>query len=246
VGTDARRMEAADLVRMTGELVRWARELGAEGLPAAEPAPRRVAGAPGRASGPDAGDRLRVLEELSAEAAACTRCGLAEGRTKSVFGRGSPDTELVFIGEGPGYHEDQQGLPFVGRAGQLLDRMIEAMGFGTDQVYICNVVKCRPPDNRTPKPDEAAACQRFLVGQLEAIAPRVIVALGRCAAENLGCIRPEARGWRGVWSEWHAIPVMPTYHPAFLLRNENMKRPVWEDLQKVMARLGRPAPRTRS
>lgn len=183
-------------------------------------------------------ESLRVLAD---EAAACTRCELHRGRTHSVFARGTANTDLVFVGEGPGYHEDQQGLPFVGRAGQLLDRMIAAMGYDRESVYVCNVVKCRPPENRTPLPTEAAACARFLVPQLELIGPRVIVALGRCAAENLQCVPPAGK-WRGMWGEWRGIPVMPTYHPAFLLRSPQFKKPVWEDLQAVLKRLERPVP----
>jgi DNA polymerase len=150
----------------------------------------------------------------------------------------------MFIGEGPGYHEDQQGVPFVGQAGQLLDKMIAAMGYDRDAVYVCNVVKCRPPENRTPLPPEADACRPYLFGQVEAVAPRVIVALGRCAAENLGCVPEGGRGWRGTWGTFQGTPVMPTYHPAFLLRSPEKKRVVWQDLQEVMARLGqrRPTP----
>lgn len=186
-------------------------------------------------------ERVHRLAVIAEEAARCTRCGLHETRTKSVFARGNPESPLVFVGEGPGYHEDQEGLPFVGAAGQLLDRMIAAMGFGRDEVYICNVVKCRPPDNRTPKAEEAKACETFLVPQLEIVAPKVIVALGRTAAENLGCLEP-GRAWRGTWRAWRGIPVMPTYHPAFLLRSPEMKKPVWEDLQHVLTRLGRTPP----
>jgi DNA polymerase len=142
--------------------------------------------------------RLQILQTLQAEAAQCTGCVLHEKRTKSVFARGTPDAELVFVGEGPGRDEDLQGLPFVGAAGQLLDRMITAMGYGRDDVYICNVVKCRPPENRTPRPEEALACSRFLIPQLQAVSPKVIVALGRCAAQALGVA--EAMGsWRGRW-----------------------------------------------
>ncbi|MBN8617145.1 MAG: uracil-DNA glycosylase [Deltaproteobacteria bacterium] len=184
----------------------------------------------------DAG-RLAILGQLAKDAAGCTACRLHETRTKSVFSRGNPATEIVFVGEGPGFNEDKQGEPFVGAAGQLLDKMVAAMGFARDAVYICNVVKCRPPDNRTPLPDEAAACGRFLDGQLDAVKPRVIVALGRCAAERLGCAEA-GRSWRGSWGEYRGVPVMPTYHPAYLLRNAEMKRPVWEDLQKVTVRLG--------
>jgi DNA polymerase len=181
--------------------------------------------------------RIR-LSQLAAEVAQCTRCELARGRTQTVFARGNPDSPLMFIGEGPGQEEDRTGLPFVGPAGQLLDKMVSAMGYGRDDVYICNVVKCRPPGNRTPLPSEAGACAPFLAGQLEAIAPRVIVALGRCAAENLGLV--QGGGWRGRWGVFRGIPVMPTYHPAFLLRSPEFKRPVWEDLQKVMGKLKAP------
>ncbi|AKF06964.1 uracil-DNA glycosylase [Sandaracinus amylolyticus] len=202
--------------------------------PAFEPA-----AAPVTALAPE--QKHRALEVLAAEAATCRACRLCEGRTNSVFSRGTPITEIAFVGEGPGYHEDQQGSPFVGPAGQLLDRMVAAMGFDRDAVYVCNVVKCRPPENRTPLPDEAGACEPFLAKQLEIVAPKVIVALGRCAAENLGCAEP-GRSWRGMWGTWRGVPVMPTYHPAFLLRSPEMKRPVWEDLQKVLQRLGRQVP----
>lgn len=177
------------------------------------------------------------LQVIAAEAATCTRCRLHEGRTHAVFARGDERARVVFVGEGPGYHEDQQGTPFVGRAGQLLDKMIAAMKLRPEDYYICNVVKCRPPDNRTPLPDEANACIGYLEAQLEVVNPEVIVALGRCAAEYLGCLDENARGWRGRWTKRRGVDVMATYHPAFLLRNENMKRPVWEDLQQVMRKL---------
>lgn len=204
-------------------------------VPAAAPAPSAAAPSSPAAFVSDDG-RLAVLGQLAREAAACTACRLHESRTKSVFSRGSAMAEIVFVGEGPGFNEDKKGEPFVGAAGQLLDKMVSAMGLARDAVYICNVVKCRPPENRTPLPDESAACASFLDGQLGAIKPRVIVALGRCAAERLGCAEA-GRSWRGSWGEYRGVPVMPTYHPAFLLRNAEMKRPVWEDLQKVTARL---------
>lgn len=182
--------------------------------------------------------RVACLAMLAERAAACTACGLHEQRKKSVFARGDSSAELVFVGEGPGRDEDLRGLPFVGAAGQLLDRMIGAMGFGQEEVYICNVVKCRPPQNRTPSPEEAKACSEFLIPQIEQIAPKVIVALGRCAAENLGVAPPQG-GWRGRWSKYRGVPVMPTYHPAFLLRSPEFKKVVWQDLQLVMGRLGR-------
>jgi DNA polymerase len=168
----------------------------------------------------------------------CTRCELHKARTQTVFARGNPQSELVFVGEGPGQEEDRTGQPFVGPAGQLLDKMVGAMGLGSDAVYICNVVKCRPPGNRTPLPSEAGACASYLDGQLDLIRPRVIVALGRCAAENMGLV--SGGGWRGRWGRYRGYEVMPTYHPAFLLRSPEYKRPVWEDLQRVMAKLKEP------
>ncbi len=200
------------------------------------PATVSAASSPSPASLVGDDGRLAILGQLAQEAASCTACRLHETRGKSVFSRGTATTEIVFVGEGPGFNEDKQGEPFVGAAGQLLDKMVSAMGFARDAVYICNVVKCRPPENRTPQADEASACGHFLDGQLAAVKPRVIVALGRCAAERLGCA-DAGRSWRGSWGEYGGVPVMPTYHPAFLLRNAEMKRPVWEDLQKVAARL---------
>jgi uracil-DNA glycosylase family 4 len=185
-------------------------------------------------------DGTQPLTILEDNARQCTRCPLHSSRTNVVFARGNPAAELVFVGEGPGYHEDKQGLPFVGKAGQLLDRMISAMGYNREEVYICNVVKCRPPDNRTPLPQESAACYDWLRPQLLLVAPKLIVALGRCAAETLDC--GGAGGWRGQWGQWESIPVMPTYHPAFLLRNPEQKRTVWDDLKKVMEKLGKRQP----
>ena len=183
------------------------------------------------------GEKPIRLQQLADQAATCTACVLHSQRRQAVFARGNPDAELCFVGEGPGQEEDRQGFPFVGPAGQLLDRMIAAMGFDRDAVYVCNVVKCRPPENRTPRAEEAIACAKFLVPQLELVAPKVIVALGRCAAENLGVA--EAVGpWRGRWGHWREIPVLPTYHPAYLLRSPEQKRVVWEDLQLVMKRFG--------
>ena len=158
-----------------------------------------------------------------------------------MFGVGNPEAELVFVGEGPGAEEDRRGEPFVGRAGELLDRMIVAMGLRREDVYICNVVKCRPPENRDPEPDEVAACEPFLKAQLDAIAPRVIVGLGRFAVQCL-LGDPEARigRVRGRWAAYNGVDLMPTFHPAYLLRNPAQKRPAWEDLKEVMRVLGRP------
>ncbi len=228
--------ERDELIASGRAYLEWELEMGGEVAPvvqlAAQAAPvreKRVVLSPA--------ERRERLAVLATEAAACTRCVLHSTRTKSVFARGNPDSPLVFVGEGPGFNEDKQGLPFVGPAGKLLDKMIEAMRLSPDDVYICNVVKCRPPENRTPLADEADACERFLTAQLDAVAPRVVVALGKCAAQSFGCVNETSRSWRGIWRTWRGIPVMPTYHPAFLLRSPEMKRPVWDDLQKVMARL---------
>ncbi|HET6436757.1 MAG TPA: uracil-DNA glycosylase [Anaeromyxobacter sp.] len=169
----------------------------------------------------------------------CTRCKLAGGRHRLVFGVGNPGAELVFVGEGPGEEEDLQGEPFVGRAGQLLTRMIEAMGYARADVYIANVVKCRPPGNRNPEPDEILACEPFLRAQLAALRPRVIVALGKFAAQTLvGEAAPISR-LRGRWFRYEGVKLMPTFHPAYLLRSPEEKKKAWDDLQLVMRELGK-------
>jgi uracil-DNA glycosylase family 4 len=179
------------------------------------------------------------LEQVRATLGECQRCRLSEGRTHIVFGDGDPHAELLFIGEGPGETEDQQGLPFVGRAGELLTQMIEkGLGIPRRSVYICNVVKCRPPRNRTPQGDEVAACSPFLDGQIAAVAPRVLIALGKPAASRLLGRDVPITKVRGTWHEYRGIPLMPTFHPAFLLRQytpEN-RRLVWEDLKAALAR----------
>jgi len=184
-----------------------------------------------------------TLPKIREDIGDCTRCKLHKGRNKIVFGDGSPKAELVFIGEGPGADEDQQGIPFVGRAGKLLTQMIEAMGLQRKDVYICNVVKCRPPENRAPEPDEVATCSPYLLRQIDVIRPKVIVCLGAVAAKTL---LQTARGisqFRGEWLEWRGHKLMATYHPAYLLRNPNAKGEVWKDLQKVMAELGLQPPK---
>jgi DNA polymerase len=187
----------------------------------------------------DAGERLERLRSLEAEAKGCTACALHQGRRNVVFGSGSPTADLMFIGEGPGAREDEQGLPFVGPAGELLTRIIEAIELSRDEVYIANVVKCRPPSNRDPLPEEVRACRRFLDGQIRLVAPRVIVALGRVAAQTLlGTDQPLGR-MRGEWFEVEGVPTRVTYHPAALLRNTALKRPTWEDMQVVRDRLRR-------
>jgi len=180
-----------------------------------------------------------TLEELSETVKTCALCELGKHRQNAVFGEGDPHAELMFIGEGPGADEDRQGRPFVGSAGQLLDKMISAMQFRREEVYIANVVKCRPPDNRTPTPEEACHCVGYLVRQIELVQPKVIVLLGATAAHFL-LDRPEGiTRLRGRWLEYRGIPVMPTYHPAYLLRQESAKRDAWHDLQLVMAKFGK-------
>jgi uracil-DNA glycosylase len=177
---------------------------------------------------------LRIREDYGE----CTRCKLHSTRNKLVFGDGNPKADLVFVGEGPGRDEDAQGLPFVGRAGKLLTQMIEAMGLQRRDVYICNVVKCRPPENRLPEPDEIKTCSPFLLRQLDVIAPKVIVCLGACSAQTLLETNRGISHFRGEWLDFRGRKLMATYHPAYLLRNPAAKADVWKDLQKVMAVLG--------
>lgn len=184
---------------------------------------------------------------LAGQVAACQRCPLCQGRTRTVFGEGDRRARLMFIGEGPGEEEDRQGRPFVGRAGEFLTKMIAAMGLSRDQVYIANIVKCRPPQNRTPHQEEVSACLPYLERQVQLLAPAAIVTLGNVPLQALfheaGIVR-----LRGHWREYRGIPVMPTYHPSYIIRMEGMaaerekKREVWNDLQEVMRRLGLPPP----
>ncbi len=182
---------------------------------------------------------FKIREDLGE----CTRCKLHKGRNKIVFGDGNPKAELVFVGEGPGADEDMQGLPFVGRAGKLLTQMIEAMGLQRKDVYICNVVKCRPPENRAPEPDEVSSCSPYLMRQIDAIHPKVIVCLGATAAKTILNTTRGISQFRGEWLEWRGHKLMATYHPAYLLRNPPAKADVWKDLQKVMAELGLQLPK---
>lgn len=187
-----------------------------------------------------------AIAAIAADIAACQRCGLCSGRTRTVPGEGSATPELVFVGEGPGRDEDLQGRPFVGPAGQLLDKMITAMGFARGEVHICNAVKCRPPGNRNPEPDELAACHPFLMAQLAVLRPKVICTLGNIPLRTLfGPDTPGITRIRGKRLEWQGIPVYPTFHPSYLLRNEAAKKPAWEDLKAVLAELGREPPARR-
>ena len=171
-----------------------------------------------------------VREELGD----CTRCPLHRTRRNLVFGEGSAGAKLVFVGEAPGEEEDNQGRPFVGRAGQLLTKIISAMGLKREEVYICNILKCRPPGNRNPKEDEIATCEPFLLKQLEAINPEVICALGTFAAKTLLRTESPISAIRGKFHDYHGRKLMPTYHPAYLLRNPDAKKLVWDDVQKIM------------
>jgi uracil-DNA glycosylase len=177
----------------------------------------------------------RIREDIGPN---CTRCKLHKARKNIVFGVGNPKAQLVFVGEGPGRDEDEQGEPFVGRAGKLLTSMIEAMGLRRQDVYICNVVKCRPPENRLPEKDEIATCSPYLLRQLGVIAPKVICALGSCSAQTMLQTTQAISRFRGEWFDYHGSKLIATYHPAYLLRNPPAKSEVWKDLQKIMAYLG--------
>ena len=184
-------------------------------------------------------DGPRRLTRLRQDLGDCQRCRLAAGRRHIVFGAGSADADVMFIGEAPGQEEDQQGEPFVGAAGQLLTKMIEAMGLRREEVYIANIIKCRPPQNRDPAPDEVDACEPFLRGQIEVIGPRMIIAMGNFAAKTLLRTETGITRLRGRFFTYHGIPLMPTFHPAYLLRNPDGKRPAWQDLKAVMAEMDR-------
>lgn len=204
------------------------RALGVEYLDVLWPEPRM----------PDAAIRLS-LTEVREELGECTRCKLHRHRTQIVFGVGNPKARLVFVGEAPGADEDAQGEPFVGRAGQLLTKIIQAMGMQREDVYICNIIKCRPPNNRTPESDEILACQPFLLKQLQAISPQFICALGGPAAQTLLRTKEPISRLRGKFYDYHGIPLLPTYHPAFLLRNPHEKKTVWEDMKLLIREVQR-------
>jgi len=252
--------ELLELVTAARARLEWMRETGLEyvattaraGIPSggtgrdstgavAEPVPlagrcRSVEGG-AEVAAREAGS-LATLREIIAD---CQRCKLAPHRTHLVFGVGNERAQLVFVGEAPGRDEDLRGEPFVGRAGQLLTEIIvKGMRIQREDVYIANIIKCRPPQNRNPDPDEIASCEPFLVRQLELIRPKAIVALGTFAAQVLLKNRTPITRLRGIWADYHGIPLMPTFHPAYLLRNPGDKRLVWQDIQQVMALLGLP------
>ena len=183
--------------------------------------------------------RPLTLDEVRGELGECTRCKLHRHRTQIVFGVGNPRARLVFVGEAPGADEDAQGEPFVGRAGQLLTKIIQAMGMQREDVYICNIIKCRPPNNRTPESDEILACSPFLLKQLQAIGPQFICALGGPATQTLLKTKEPISRLRGKFYDYHGIPRLATFHPAFLLRNPHEKKTVWEDMKLLLREMGR-------
>ncbi len=236
-----------DLRTDLGIWLGYLREIGVRELSIGEPVPNEPRPIPAEAAG--AGPRTeelfsnhgtrKSLQEIRDDLGECTRCRLHVGRTNIVFGVGNPAADLMFVGEGPGRDEDEQGEPFVGRAGRKLNEMIRAIGLERADVYIANIVKCRPPENRDPKPDEIETCSPFLFEQIESIRPKVIVTLGSPATKTLLGIKTGITKVRGTWQSCRGIPVMPTYHPAFLLRSytpEN-RRLVWEDLKAARARM---------
>ena len=190
------------------------------------------------------GGRIQILASVARQAASCQACGLCRGRQTVVFGSGHPNADLMLIGEAPGGEEDRRGEPFVGPAGELLSKIIEAIAQRREGVYIANIVKCRPPNNRDPLPDEVAACRAYLEAQIDLVQPKVLVALGRVAAQALLGSTAPLRDLRGAWHEVRGIPTRATYHPAALLRNAKWKRPTWEDMKLVRDRLAAAPPTT--
>ncbi len=246
----ADRDELAGLVRDVAAYASYLREIGDTYLSPAParseqeevPMPQRPpqsAGAPSLFDAVAAEPSDDSLEKIREDIGDCTRCKLHEARTKIVFGEGNPKAELMFVGEGPGADEDATGRPFVGAAGKLLDKIIEAIGFKRDDVYIANVVKCRPPQNRKPEKDESSTCQQFLYRQIDVIRPKVIVSLGNTPLESLIGLKLGITKARGQFYDYHGIQLMATFHPAYLLRDPTKKREVWEDMKKVRAELGR-------
>jgi len=223
-----KRKGVSDIIKDVKAYLSYLKEIGIEDIPISSSVNS------GRSKTPSPEEALRILMD---EIKDCHRCKLYKGRTRIVFGVGNPNAELVFVGEAPGRDEDLQGEPFVGEAGQLLTRIIEAMGLKREDVYIANVVKCRPPENRNPEPDEIEVCEPFLLRQLDIIRPKVICALGTFASQCLLRTKGKISELRGNFYYYHNMKVMPTYHPAYLLRNPGDKRLVWEDMKRIMAEL---------
>jgi DNA polymerase len=259
-------MNPSDLIRQARQHLETLRVAGVEWLPLAPPlplpptdsnSPAQPTVAPaleqpanlfalaGETPSLTVAERRQTLQVLKSEVASCTRCAeLAATRTQTVFGVGAMDAEICFIGEAPGADEDAQGEPFVGAAGQLLNRIIAACGMKREDVYICNILRCRPPGNRTPLPNEAANCREYLDRTLDLIRPKFICCLGGCAAQNLLDTQLSVGKLRGRFHSYGGTPVLVTFHPAYLLRNPSAKRDVWEDMKTLLARMGRPVPGT--
>lgn len=245
--------DVQSLTRDLQEYLAYQKELGITELhvgsrpvpeaPAAKPTPPPPPSPPPPPPDPKPHEVEHALREIAARVAACRQCHLCADRTNTVPGQGPPRPEIMFVGEGPGADEDKQGLAFVGRAGQLLTSMIEAMGFTRDEVFIANVVKCRPPGNRNPTEDEMAACLPYLREQISWLRPKVIVALGATAVKGLVETRTGITKLRGTWLSFEGIDLMPTFHPAYLLRDGSQKKFVWADLQAVLRRIGREPPK---
>ncbi|MFH0879602.1 MAG: uracil-DNA glycosylase [Lentisphaerota bacterium] len=242
-------MKDLEVDAQTAEMIRSSKP-GAQPMPQRPtpiPAPRPVAAKPAAPPPPAATVPVKTettpaLQDVARRVAACTLCPLHKTRTNTVPGQGHPHPEIMFIGEGPGADEDAQGLAFVGRAGQLLTKIIEAMGLTRGQVFIGNIVKCRPPDNRVPLPEEMQACLPYLHEQIALLKPKIIVALGATAVKGLFQSPIGITKLRGQWMSYQGIDCMPTFHPAYLLRNPPEKKWVWEDMKSVLARLGREPP----
>ncbi len=240
--------EFLDIVAQVRTHLEFQKAVGVRSLEIASPGVSPAVSAPAPQSEAKGAESVRSkpegvpsvnLSRIREEIGDCSRCKLSKGRKNIVFGEGNPQAVLVFVGEGPGQEEDQQGRPFVGAAGQLLtDIIVKGMKLKREDVYICNIVKCRPPANRNPEPDEVEACEPFLIRQLQTINPCVIVALGNVAVKTLLKTSEGITALRGKWHAYQGIPLMPTFHPAYLLRNPKDKKLVWEDIQQVMTRLG--------
>ena len=234
--------DARELARRAAHPRRGTLSVSPEVRALLEGAPSAPAEQAAASEAPDPGDsRVTALAGLAERVAACTQCALCESRTQTVFSDGSPWARLVFVGEAPGADEDRQGTPFVGRAGQLLtDIIVKGMRLRREDVYICNVIKCRPPGNRNPAPEEVAACEPYLIEQLKLIQPEAICALGSYAARSLLKTEASVGSLRGQWHDYQGIPLRVTYHPSYLLRNPADKRKAWDDIKAVMERLDLP------
>jgi uracil-DNA glycosylase len=227
--------EVHEVVRDLKSYLEYLREMGIEGLPVAERTAQKNS-----PDSPPARPSVGTLEEIRRELGDCRRCKLHSTRRTIVFGEGNPGATLMFVGEGPGHDEDIQGRPFVGKAGQLLTKIIESIKLRREDVYIANIVKCRPPGNRTPEPDEIKACNPFLLKQIEAIRPKIICTLGAPSSQTLLRTTAPISALRGRWFDFHGIRVIPTFHPAYLLRNPERKKEVWEDMKRIMEWLSHP------